>query len=347
MTFRPTPRRSAPWRLLAILLGLTVLAAACGDSADSDTSAGTTESTAADDTGTTAPADDATSDDATTDEATTGDVPDGPTITIGAQDFGESTILAEVYGQALTAAGYPVGHQAVGGFRDVSFAAFESGDVNFTVEYAASALEYLNQFAGEASSDLDATVTALDAQLETRGIVAMAPSEAVDSNAFVVNRPTADGGVTKISDLTEDLTLGGPQDCEENTSCIPGLEQVYGIDLSANFVPLDGSGPLTVAALAGNEVDVAVLFSTNGAIAANDFVVLEDDKGMIAADNIIPIASDEVFDAYGQDLVDLVDSISSALTTEELTEMNKAFDIDYEDAETIAADWLTANGFGE
>ncbi|MFV0260327.1 MAG: ABC transporter substrate-binding protein [Acidimicrobiales bacterium] len=342
MTFRPTSRRSAPWRLLAILLGLTLLAAACGDSADdTDASADSTASTAADES-TTVPED---TDGATTDEAPT-DVPDGPTITIGAQDFGESTILAEVYGQALTNAGYPVAQQAVGGFRDVSFAAFESGDVNFTIEYAASALEYLNQFAGEASSDVDATVAALNTQLDERGIVAMAASPAADSNAFVVNQATADGGVTRISDLTDDMTLGGPQDCEENPSCIPGLEEVYGIDLSANFVPLDGSGPLTVAALEGEEVDVAVLFSTNGAIAANGFVVLEDDKGMIAADNLVPIASDEVYDAYGQDLVDLVDSISAALTTEDLAEMNKAFDIDYEDAETIATEWLTANGLG-
>ncbi len=61
-----------------------------------------------------------------------GDVPDGPDITIGAQDFGESTILAEIYGQALENAGYPVSQQALGGFRDIVFASFESGDINFT-----------------------------------------------------------------------------------------------------------------------------------------------------------------------------------------------------------------------
>ena len=61
-----------------------------------------------------------------------GEVPDGPTITIGAQDFGESAILAEVYGQALADAGYPVEQQALGGFRDVVYTSFESGDINFT-----------------------------------------------------------------------------------------------------------------------------------------------------------------------------------------------------------------------
>jgi hypothetical protein len=86
---------------------------------------------------------------------------DGPTIVIGAQDFGESAILAQVYGQALAAAGYPVSQQALGGFRDLVFTSFDSGDINFTAEYAASALEFLNGFAGEASGDIDDTAEKL------------------------------------------------------------------------------------------------------------------------------------------------------------------------------------------
>src|SRR5690606_32812244 len=72
--------------------------------------------------------------------------PAGPEIVVGAQDFGESAILAQIYGQALSSAGYPVEYQALGGFRDLVFTAFDSGDINFTPEYAASALEFLNGF---------------------------------------------------------------------------------------------------------------------------------------------------------------------------------------------------------
>jgi len=111
---------------------------------------------------------------ATTAEAT-GSVPDGPTISIGAQDFGESAILAQIYGQALEAAGYPVSQEALGGFRDLVFSAFESGDINLTPEYAASALEFLNGFAGEATSDPAATVPLLQKPLESRGLVAFEP----------------------------------------------------------------------------------------------------------------------------------------------------------------------------
>ena len=67
---------------------------------------------------------------------------------------------------------------------------------------------------------------------------------------------------------------------------------------------------------------------------------------MLAADNVFPILSQELVDAYGHDLTDLLDEISAALTTEDLIELNKRYDVDREDAEDIAADWLTDHGFG-
>ena len=89
-----------------------------------------------------------------------------------------------------------------------------------------------------------------------------------------------------------------------------------------------------------------MLFSTDGRIASEGWVLLEDDQQMLAADNVFPIVSQELADAYGQDLTDLLDEVSAALTTEDLIELNKRYDVDRDDAEDIAADWLSDNGFG-
>ena len=284
------------------------------------------------------------SSDTTTVEAT-GSVPDGPTISIGAQDFGESAVLAEIYGQALEAAGYPVSQEALGGFRDLVFSAFDSGDINLTPEYAASALEFLNDFAGEATSDPAATVALLQTQLESRGLVAFEPSPAIDSNSFVVTAETAERlGLENVSDLTADLRLGGPADCPDNASCLPGLSSTYDLDLSENFTPLDGGGPLTVAALDGGEIDVAILYSTDGTIADKGWVVLTDDKGLINADNIVPIGSQELADTYGEAFTTLVNKISASLDTAELTELNRRVGIELEDAGAVALSWLQAEG---
>ncbi len=330
--------RAAAFAALALALPL----AACGSddegSSDSSAPAGTDAPA-----GTEAPA--GTDSPAGTD-AGGGAVGDGPDITIGAQDFGESTILAEIYGQALENAGYPVSQQALGGFRDIVFASFDSGDINFTPEYVASALEFLNGGAGEATGDVDETVALLQAQLEPLGLVALTPSPAVDSNSFVVTAETAEElGLENVSDLTDDLTLGGPPDCTENPFCIPGLISTYDIDLSANFVPLDGGGPLTVAALDEGEIDVAILFSTDGTIADKGWVVLNDDQGLINADNVVPVASQELVDAYGEAMQSLIDEISAALSTEELTELNRLVGIELEDADAVALDWLKSEGF--
>lgn len=133
-----------------------------------------------------------------------GDVPDGPTITIGAQDFGESAILAQIYGQGLEAAGYPVEYQELGGFRDIEVPAFANGEINFAPEYAASMLEFLNESAGEATGDVDETVTLLQGYLDDIDLVAYAPTDAVDTNTFVVTQETADElGISTLSDLKD------------------------------------------------------------------------------------------------------------------------------------------------
>ncbi|MGH9191715.1 MAG: ABC transporter substrate-binding protein, partial [Acidimicrobiales bacterium] len=305
---------------VALLAALALLGAACGDD-DVDTEAG----------------------DSGENEDGGGAPPEGPAISIGTQDFGESAILAEIYRQALDAQGCDVDIQTVGGFRDLLFGAFDSGDVNLAPDYVASQLEFLNDFAGEATGDVDETFDLLQPRLEEMDLVGLQPSEAIDTNAFVVTQETADElGLESLSDLAEngaDLTLGAPQDCETNAFCIPGLRDVYGLDMSSNFTPLDAGVVLT--SLQEGAIDVGLLFSTDGRIASEGLVLLEDDQDMLAADNVFPVLSQELVDAYGDDLTSVLDGISAELSTEDLTELNRRFDVDREDADAIAESWLT------
>jgi osmoprotectant transport system substrate-binding protein len=314
-------------RVGAALLALSLVGAACGDDGDDTEASGSASGSAS------APA----------------EIPDGPAISIGAQDFGESAILAEIYEGALSGAGYEVGVQEVGGFRDLLFGAFESDEVNLAPDYVASQLEFLNDGAGEATGDVDETFGFLEPLLTERDLVGLTPSEAVDTNAFVITQETSDEfDITTLSDLAEkgaDLTLGGPQDCESNAFCIPGLQDVYDLDMSGNFEPLDAG--LVATSLTEGAIDVGLLFSTDGRIASEGWVLLEDDQNMLAADNVFPVLSQELVDAYGDDLTGLLDDISAELTTDDLIELNRRFDVDREDAEDIAADWLADHGFDE
>ncbi len=318
--------------LIALVAMFALFAAACGDDDSSPASSG-------DASGATTTTASGSSDSS---------VPDGPTIKIGAQDFGESAILAEIYGQVLKANGYDVKQVSVGGYRQVLLAAYDNGEVNFSPEYAASMLEFLNENAGQATGDAQETVSLLQEQLDGKDLVALDPAPAVDTNAFVITQETADAtGYSKLSDLPSDggdLKLGAPQDCETNPFCLPGLKQVYGVDLSGGFTPLDAN--LVADALAADEVQIGVLFSTSGRIAAEGWKLLEDDKNMLAADNVVPVVTQELVDSYGDDFTTLVNKISAAIDTDTLTQLNKRFDIDKEDADAIAADFISQAGLG-
>ncbi|MDJ0923618.1 MAG: ABC transporter substrate-binding protein [Acidimicrobiia bacterium] len=270
------------------------------------------------------------------------DAKDGPTITIGSANFPENALVAEIYAQVLEEEGYPVERNLNIGNREVYTTALESGDLDLLPEYVGSAL--FNQ-GGEPTADSEATAQALRDAFAPQGIAVLDPAPAQDKNGIVVRADTADAlGLSKTSDLAAhtDLVFGGPPECPERPLCLIGLQDVYGLSF-AEFKPLDVGGALTVAALEGGEIDVALLFTSDGTIAAKGFVLLEDDKGLQPAENLTPVIRQDIIDAYGDDIVDSLNGVSAELTTAELSEMNRRISIDGDDPETVAKDWIEEN----
>ncbi len=274
-----------------------------------------------------------------------GDDADGPTIVVATFNFGESLILGEIYAQVLEAEGYAVEKNLGLGSREVVKPALESGEIGLVPEYTGS----LGNFLGVTpTADEQSTWQAVKDAFEANGVTLLAYAPAQDKNGFVVTGDTAASlGLSKVSDLAPvaaDLVFGGPPECPERLNCLPGLESVYGL-VFAEFKPLDVGGPLTVAALEAGDVDVGVLFTTDGVIAAKGFVLLDDDQGLNPAENIVPAVRMDIVDAYGDDFVDLLNSVSAEINTPELTEMNRRAGIDQDDPADIAAQWLADKGF--
>ena len=274
-----------------------------------------------------------------------GDATDGPTITVGSTNFGEQLILGEIYASVLEDAGYDVERKFNLGTREVVNPALKSGEIDLLAEYTGTLLTFEG---GTSSTDSEQTWNDLKDAIAGEGLLALAYAPAQDKNGFVVTAETAaDLGVTKMSDLAAfngTLVLGGPPECPDREFCMIGLQGVYGLDF-ADFKPLDVGGSLTVAALEGGEIDLGLLFTSDGVIAAKGFVLLEDDLNLQPAENIVPIANKETFDAYGDDLIDLIDEVTKAITTAELSDLNKRYGLDAEDPETLAHEWLVAHGF--
>lgn len=269
---------------------------------------------------------------------------DGPTIKIGSANFSESALVAEIYAQALEAEGYSVDRKLNIGTREIYKPALESGELDLLPEYIGTMLTFLG---GEASSDSAATHSALQAAWEPEGISILDFAPAQDKNGLVVTKATAEElGVSRTSDLANfngTLVFGGPPECPNREFCLIGLQSLYGLDF-LEFKPLDVGGPITVTALESGEIDVALLFTSSGVILAKEFVLLEDDKGLQPAENLAPAVRTEILDAYGDRFANVLNAVSSALTTTELIALNKAVEVDGEDPDKVAADWLDAQG---
>ena len=270
---------------------------------------------------------------------------EGPTIVVGSTNFGAQEILGEIFAQALEDAGYPVETKFQLGSREVVNPALKSGEIDLMAEYTGTLLTFEG---GTSSTDSDQTHDDLVAAMEPQGVTVLDYAPAQDKNGFVVTQATADEyGLEKVSDLAAEngnLVLGGPPECPERPLCLVGLQDVYGLSF-ASFQPLDVGGPLTVAALEGGEIDVGLLFTSDGVIAAKGFVLLEDDENLQPAENIVPVIRTEVLDQYDSALSDLLNDVASKITTTELSELNKRFGIDAEDADVLAKEWLADNGF--
>ncbi len=104
-----------------------------------------------------------------------------------------------------------------------------------------------------------------------------------------------------------------------------------------SFVPLDAGGPNTKAALTKGDIDIGLLFSSDGAIAANDWVALEDDKGLQPVDNFIP-AVNTASDTPEIDAA--LNAVSKELTVDAMQEMVAKVSIDGENPADVAAAFL-------
>jgi osmoprotectant transport system substrate-binding protein len=267
------------------------------------------------------------------------------TINIAGFDFAESSILAEMYGQALVHSGYTVNYKLRLGKREVVAPALKAGQIDLYPGYAATDLEYYNSGAGEASGDVTATTQKLNARLNPLGLEALTPSPAVDQNSFAVTKATQQKyNLSKLSDLAavgDQLVLGGPPECASRPFCQPGLEKTYGIHFKS-FKSLDTDGPLTRAALANNTIQVGLVFSSDSDLNKLGLVVLDDDKHLENADNVVPIIRQKV---ATDDVKAILDKVDANITTAQLITLNGQVELNHQDADAVARAFLQQHNY--
>src|SRR5262249_3449816 len=123
-----------------------------------------------------------------------------------------------------------------------------------------------------------------------------AASAPASAPAAASEEPASSEPASAGPSIASTLVLGGPPERPERPFCLKGLEGTYGLTFK-EFKPLDAGGPLTVEALKNGDIQVGLLFTSDPAIAANGFVLLQDDKGLQLADNLVPVVRKDIVDA--------------------------------------------------
>ena len=301
----PARRRSRSRRSLVVVAAVAVLAVACGG------------------------------------DGAGGEVADGPTIVTRGQDFSEARTLAKAYALYLESLGYPVDILTAAGFRTEAIAALEAGEVNLIIDYIGGSLTALAPDA-PSSADADEIMGFIRPAYALLGARALNYTPAIDGDALIVR---GDSEAVNISDL-EGLgyVFGASAQCFERPQCYIGLTDpaIYGITFSATRT-LE-FGPILGEALKAGEVDVVVWNDTAPQIDVEGFRVLVDDRGLLPAQNVVPIVSEGLVDAYGDALIAAIDALSARITTEDLIAWNVETDLKFREPIDVAREWLEASG---
>jgi glycine betaine/choline ABC-type transport system substrate-binding protein len=269
------------------------------------------------------------------------------TLTIASKDFTEEFILGEIYAQALAAGGYKVRKRLNLGSEKVAFAAVRSGKVDAYPEYTGTALTtFFGVPTDKIPKDEQQAYDQAKASFAKQHVTALPPTPFTDSNAVGMTQVRAQElGIQTISDLKAKaprLTLSGSKECRMRLDCKLGLEQTYGLKFK-RFVPTELADRHSV--LTEGHADVSIVFSTDGQIAADDLLVLEDDRKLFPPYNVSLIVNDEAAKAAGPDLPKIVAQVQQDLSTKVMQELNSRVDLDKEKPAAVARAYLEQFGY--
>ena len=269
------------------------------------------------------------------------------TLTIASKNFTEQFILGEIYAQALEAGGYRVRKRLDLGSEKVAFRAVRSGRVDAYPEYTGTSLTtFFGVRTDEIPKDEQQAYDQARASFAEEGLTALPPTPFTDSNAVGMTQARAQElGIETISDLrgrAGRLTLSGSEECRSRTDCKLGLERTYGLKFG-RFLETELEDRHRV--LTTGRADVSIVFSTDGQIAAEDLLVLEDDKRLFPPYNVSLIVNDDAAKRAGADLPRIVERVQQDLSTRVMQELNSRVDLDREKPAAVARAYLEQFGY--
>jgi osmoprotectant transport system substrate-binding protein len=286
------------------------------------------------------------SDDSNSSDPLQGGKSDGKTVVVGSNNFAESILIADIYGEALKAKGVKVTYKPNIGSRETTYGLLKNGSITVLPEYNGALLAYLDPKA--TPKTVEATTSAIEGKLDSK-LTLLDPASAQDKDSVTVNKATADkykltseSSIADLKDIAKDLTIGASPEFQTRQQGLVGLKSVYGLEFKG-FKALDAGGPLTQAALKKNTVQAADLFTTDATIIKEKHVVLQDPKNLFGFENVQPLVYKSGLSSDG---VAALNAVSAKLDTKALLDLDSQVQLENKDPLDVAKAWLKSAGLG-
>jgi osmoprotectant transport system substrate-binding protein len=263
-------------------------------------------------------------------------------VKIGSKNFTEQFVVAEIYAQALEAAGLKVERKLNLGGTLIAHKALEEKQIDLYPEYTGTML--LVVLKGEPMTDQKAVYDKVKTEYAAKGFVVL--NEAPLNNTYnMVVRPetAAQYKLETLSDLArvaKDLKLGAGPEFRDRKDGLPGLKAKYGIDFKEDLQMAIG---LRYQALANKQIDVVNGYATDGMISALKLKRLKDDKNLWPPYYLVPVVRKDALDANPK-IAEVLNRVSQMLDETSMAEMNYKVDNDKEEPKDVARAFLRAKG---
>jgi osmoprotectant transport system substrate-binding protein len=277
----------------------------------------------------------------------------GPAITIGSKDFTEQFILGELYAQALEANGFNVEKKLNLGSEQIADKALQNGQIDMYPEYTGTALVATLDYEGDPASlktpeETYQKAKELYAQRDPADTM-LTPAPFNNSyGIFVRSEVAEERDLETLADLAEaspDLTFVSYSQFQNRSDGYPNMQKNYPA-LDFGEIRIVNQLGLRYQGLQGGEGDVGVGFTTDGQLASDELVVMEDPKGIWPFYYPAPVVRTEVLE-QNPEMRDVLNEVSASLDVETMRELNGQVDLEQEDPEDVAAEHLEDEGIVE
>ena len=177
------------------------------------------------------------------------------------------------------------------------------------------------------------------------GLKALAPGEAVDQNAFAVTKEFAQkNNLKSLSDLGKSglkVKIAAGDECAVRPFCAPGLTKTYGIQVSG-IDPKGVGTPQAKQAVKDGTAQLVLTTTTDATLDTYGLVLLEDDKKLQNADNVLPVVNAK--DAGAPEVAEALGKLTKTLTTADLVDLNRKVDAERAKPADVAKAYLESKG---